>query len=202
MAAAQFVVCFDYHIDGWLQNCMVHCVLRIIGCVMSDACHAEQEYPYDDCCRKRLFEEMLDNCWVPPALVILHYRHIFLLPPRNFTRGNLFSWPLYNTVAVAAILNVAYGGNHCTSGFFPRIQHKSPLWFPLETSLALSQLTVYYAVWLLLFFRALGQSIYQGVLQPYIWMSTLSHWVSLRLAIALKICWMIRNLYNQVCYLL
>ena len=26
---------------------MVHCVLRVIGCVMAGTCHAEREYPQD-----------------------------------------------------------------------------------------------------------------------------------------------------------
>ena len=27
--------CYDYHIDAQLQNCLVHYVLRVIGCVMA-----------------------------------------------------------------------------------------------------------------------------------------------------------------------
>ena len=30
-----------------LQNCIVRCVLHIIGCVISDTCNAEWEYPQD-----------------------------------------------------------------------------------------------------------------------------------------------------------
>ena len=33
--------CYDYCIDARLQNCAVRCILHAIGCVMSDACHAE-----------------------------------------------------------------------------------------------------------------------------------------------------------------
>ena len=36
--------CYDYPVEVRLQNCVVHCVLCLIGCVMSDVCHAEQEY--------------------------------------------------------------------------------------------------------------------------------------------------------------
>ena len=30
--------CYDYRVDARLKNCVVHCDLRVIGCVMSDAC--------------------------------------------------------------------------------------------------------------------------------------------------------------------
>ena len=33
---------YDYCVDARLQNCVVCC-----GCVMSDSCHAEREYPQD-----------------------------------------------------------------------------------------------------------------------------------------------------------
>ena len=36
--------CYDYHVETGLQDCVVCCVLHIIGCVMSDACHVKQEY--------------------------------------------------------------------------------------------------------------------------------------------------------------
>ena len=36
--------CYNYHIDVRLQNFVVRCVLHVIGCVLSDACHTEQEY--------------------------------------------------------------------------------------------------------------------------------------------------------------
>ena len=42
--------CYNYHVDAndaRLQNCMVCCVLRVIGCVMSDPCHTRREYPQD-----------------------------------------------------------------------------------------------------------------------------------------------------------
>ena len=42
--AVQFVIAM---ITALTQNCMVHCVLRMIGYVLSDACHTEQEYPQD-----------------------------------------------------------------------------------------------------------------------------------------------------------
>ena len=31
--------CYDNRVDARLQNCVMHCVLHVIGCVMSDACH-------------------------------------------------------------------------------------------------------------------------------------------------------------------
>ena len=37
--------CYDYSIDVQLQNYMVCCILRVMGCVISDACHTEREYP-------------------------------------------------------------------------------------------------------------------------------------------------------------
>ena len=36
--------CLDYCIDARLQNCVVGCVLLVIGYVISDECHTEQEY--------------------------------------------------------------------------------------------------------------------------------------------------------------
>ena len=45
--------CYDYRVDAWLQNYMVHCILRVIRCIMSDACHTEWEYPQDGGCRKK-----------------------------------------------------------------------------------------------------------------------------------------------------
>ena len=33
--------CYDYRFDAPLQKCVVHCVLCILGCIISDACHAE-----------------------------------------------------------------------------------------------------------------------------------------------------------------
>ena len=50
---------YNYCMDSRLQNCVVGCVLSEIGddlCgggVMSDACHAEGEYPQDDGCGKK-----------------------------------------------------------------------------------------------------------------------------------------------------
>ena len=44
---------FNYRVDMQLQNCMVRCILRPIGCVMSEVCHAEQEYPQDGGCDKK-----------------------------------------------------------------------------------------------------------------------------------------------------
>ena len=38
---------YDYHVDTWLPNRVLCCVLGIIGCVMSSACHVEWEYPQD-----------------------------------------------------------------------------------------------------------------------------------------------------------
>ena len=39
--------CFDYRVDVRLQNCMVHCVLLPVRGVMSNACHAEGEFPQE-----------------------------------------------------------------------------------------------------------------------------------------------------------
>ena len=39
--------CYEYHVEMRLQNCVVRCVLRIFWCVMSNACHWEQEYTQD-----------------------------------------------------------------------------------------------------------------------------------------------------------
>ena len=36
--------CYAYRINLWLRNCLVHCVLHVIRCVMSGTCHAEWEY--------------------------------------------------------------------------------------------------------------------------------------------------------------
>ena len=33
--------CIDYRVDVQLQNCVMHYILRVIGCVMTGACHAE-----------------------------------------------------------------------------------------------------------------------------------------------------------------
>ena len=30
--------CYDYQVDAQLQYCVVHCILRLFGCVMSNAC--------------------------------------------------------------------------------------------------------------------------------------------------------------------
>ena len=48
--------CYDYCVDARLQKCVVRCVLRVIGCGMSDACHAERirKYPQDGGRKKRL----------------------------------------------------------------------------------------------------------------------------------------------------
>ena len=35
--------CYDYCIGMWLQKCMVHCVLDVIGYVMSDAYVTQNE---------------------------------------------------------------------------------------------------------------------------------------------------------------
>ena len=45
--------CYDYLVGGQLQNCMVSCILHIIGYVMSATCHAEWEYPQHGGCRKK-----------------------------------------------------------------------------------------------------------------------------------------------------
>ena len=42
--APQFVVAM---IDARLQNCVVPCILHVIGYVMLFACHTEKEYPQD-----------------------------------------------------------------------------------------------------------------------------------------------------------
>ena len=39
--------CYDYCFDTQLQNCVVRCVLRVIGCAVVGACHTGQEYPQD-----------------------------------------------------------------------------------------------------------------------------------------------------------
>ena len=39
--------CYDYCIDMRLQDCVMYCVLHVIRCAMSDACHAEPEYIQD-----------------------------------------------------------------------------------------------------------------------------------------------------------
>ena len=41
------LLCYDYCVDTRVQDCVVRCVLRVIGSVMSAACHAEREYPQD-----------------------------------------------------------------------------------------------------------------------------------------------------------
>ena len=35
------VCCCDYHVDTRLPNCVAHCVVRVIGCRMSEACRAQ-----------------------------------------------------------------------------------------------------------------------------------------------------------------
>ena len=45
--AAQLVVAMTTSLTNNYRNCMVCCVLSVIGWEMSDACHAEQEYPPD-----------------------------------------------------------------------------------------------------------------------------------------------------------
>ena len=45
--------CYDYRVDVQLQNCVVHCVLKVIGCVMGGASHAKQEYLQDGGCGKK-----------------------------------------------------------------------------------------------------------------------------------------------------
>ena len=45
--------CYDCHVDARLQNNMVHYVLNVTGCIMSDACHTERECPQDGGCGKR-----------------------------------------------------------------------------------------------------------------------------------------------------
>ena len=47
--------CCDYHLYAQLQNCLVRCVLH----VMSDACHAEWEYPQDGGRRKKGWRPLL-----------------------------------------------------------------------------------------------------------------------------------------------
>ena len=37
--------CYDYCIDVQLKNCVMHCVLGVIECVMSNTCHTDREYP-------------------------------------------------------------------------------------------------------------------------------------------------------------
>ena len=39
--------CYDYRVDAGLQNCMERCIFRVIWCSMTNACHAEREYPQD-----------------------------------------------------------------------------------------------------------------------------------------------------------
>ena len=45
--------CYDYCVDPQLQNCMIRC-LHIIGLIMSDTCHAGQEYSQDFGCWKKV----------------------------------------------------------------------------------------------------------------------------------------------------
>ena len=45
--------CYDYPVDAQLQNCVLRCVLRVSRCIMSDACHAEWEYPHDGGCGEK-----------------------------------------------------------------------------------------------------------------------------------------------------
>ena len=45
--------CYYYRIDARLQKCVVHCVVRVTGCVLSNSCHAEQKYPQDGGHRKK-----------------------------------------------------------------------------------------------------------------------------------------------------
>ena len=54
------LLCYDYHVDAQLQNCAVHCVLRIIGCVMAGACLAEREYPQDGGHEKKLTASFIE----------------------------------------------------------------------------------------------------------------------------------------------
>ena len=45
--------CYDYYVGVRLQNCVVHCVLSLIRCIISNACHAEQKYTQDGGCGKK-----------------------------------------------------------------------------------------------------------------------------------------------------
>ena len=45
--------CYDYRVHARLQNCVLRCVMPLIGCVMSDACYAEREYLQDGGRRKK-----------------------------------------------------------------------------------------------------------------------------------------------------
>ena len=45
--------CYDYRVNVGLQNCLLRCILLVIGCVMSGANHTKQEYPQDDGHRKK-----------------------------------------------------------------------------------------------------------------------------------------------------
>ena len=66
--------CYDYCVDTGLQlNCVVHCILRVISCVMAGACHAEQEHPQDGSHGKwrkicKSPAEFLVNCKMNPWL--------------------------------------------------------------------------------------------------------------------------------------
>ena len=46
--------CYDYCNYTRLQNCVVHSVLRVIGWLMSNTCHAEQEFPQVGGHRKKM----------------------------------------------------------------------------------------------------------------------------------------------------
>ena len=54
-------------VEVQLQNCVVRCVLRVIGCEMSDACHAEREYPQDGGRGKKAdgLYTKLNSCVIP-----------------------------------------------------------------------------------------------------------------------------------------
>ena len=56
--------CYDCHVDAWLQNCMVRCVLHVIGFAISEACHAEQEYPQMVAAGKRLTASLWATSWL------------------------------------------------------------------------------------------------------------------------------------------
>ena len=51
--------CYCNHIDMPLQNFVVHFVLCVIGCIISNACHAEQEYQQDGGCSKAGWQPLI-----------------------------------------------------------------------------------------------------------------------------------------------
>ena len=65
--------CHDYRIEARMQNCMVCCTLRVVGCAVSDSCHAEWEYPQDGDWGKKA-----DGFYVQVVLWYSSQKHAYL----------------------------------------------------------------------------------------------------------------------------